>query len=111
MVRKLFSLLLALVIVVVGTVKPAYAVSDSSSLLNSYSTDFLAAITSEDLMDEAAKTAVDVVVTTGTWIAICYGADALATSVFPPAAAVAPFCPVIAGGTATAVGAVKAFAK
>jgi len=37
--------------------------------------------------------------------AICYAADAAATTVFPPAAALAPFCPALpslVGGTAAA---------
>ncbi|GFE72008.1 hypothetical protein [Chroococcus sp. FPU101] len=69
------------------------------------------------MKDAAVIGAVGVVVNVVTMIAICYGADALATSVFPPAAAVAPFCPAIAEGTGalvgtgTAVGAVKALAK
>lgn len=108
MLRKLFALVLALVIAVVGTVKPAYAVSDSSSLLNSYNTDFLAAITNEVVKDEIVKVAVDAAVngtvTIAVTLAVCYGADALATSVFPPAAALAPFCPVLAGGTGAVVG-------
>jgi hypothetical protein len=46
--------------------------------------------------------------------AVCYGADAIATAFFPPAAILAASCPsigVAAGGGSTVVQGVRAFAK
>jgi hypothetical protein len=56
-------------------------------------------------------------ITIGTMIGaavICYGADAIATAVFPPAAILAAYCPAIgaaAGGGGTVVQGARAFAK
>jgi hypothetical protein len=133
--KRVVSSLLVLCVLLIGTLTPVNAYADelnsggaSSSetrvdisghhnrtTINNYprdeyygsqeSPDFLGAVTEGAMY--TAGFAIGAAV-------VCYGADAIATAFFPPAAILAASCPgigVAAGGGSTVVRGVRAFAK
>lgn len=126
MFRSLIAVIVALAIAVVGVVKPAYAYSSDSGVMsvnpsvvingNDNSVSFYDSFdrfADEGTIKEPSDAFVDGLVngiaqTSGVVIGgvvVCYALDGIATAFFPPAAAVAAFCPAIgtAGGGAKAV--------
>ena len=109
MFKRLIAVVLTLVLVLGGMGKPAYAYSEVIPLMNieGSKTGSLVAISSavveEVITNEVVKPAVEATVAFVTVVAICVGADTLATSVFPPAAALLPYCPGVGGAFAGGV--------
>ncbi|UNU25847.1 hypothetical protein [Microcoleus vaginatus] len=109
MFKRLIAVILALVLVLGCMEKPAYAYSEVIPLMNleGSNTGSLVAISSavveEAITNELVKPAVEAAVAYVTVVAICMGADSLAASVFPPAAALLPYCPGVGGAFAGGV--------
>ena len=122
MLRALIAIFVAFAITFVGTAKPAYAYSDDFSMTSiptieiqangssSHISDFSnTRIDEEDIIYEEGieqsnpfwdgflKGAGETIGTATAGVVICYVADAAATTVFPPAAALAPVCAGLAG--------------
>lgn len=115
MLRKLIAIILGLAVAITGFVTPAYAYSANSGIVfdnhqENYSTGYdgygYSGRTTEDWSEKFGNSIVDgVVTTTGVAIGgvvVCYTLDGIATMFFPPAAALAAFCP---SAGAAAVGA------
>lgn len=109
MFKRLIAVILALVVVLGGMGKPAYAYSEAIPLMNiqGSNTGSLVAISSpvveEVVTDMLVKPAVEATVAYFTVVAICMGADGLAASFFPPAAILAPYCAGVGGAFAGGV--------
>jgi hypothetical protein len=129
--KRLISSLLVLCILLLGTLIPANAyayelgssgIASSSSkidisghhnrtTINNYpGTENYGAQESSTFADAVKDGAIYTVGFAVGATAICYGADLLATAAFPPAAFLAPYCPVVGGGTVLVRG-VQAIAK
>ena len=111
MVKKIIAVLLAVTISLLGAIKPAYA--ESLSLLAEISfisnqTSFFEQSTkfigdkTQQFVNEMGNQAIAATA----YVTVCYAADTLATSVFPPAGFIAPACPFIAEGIVTTEAAV-----
>lgn len=114
MLQKLIALVLAFALVLTGIIEPAYADSSYSGIIfdnhkETNSTDYYNYGSSDygnnrkDPSDQFIDSIVQGVVTT-TGLAVggvvtCYALDGIATAFFPPAAALAAFCPAIGGAT------------
>ena len=109
MFKRLIAVILALVLVLGCMEKPAYAYSEVIPLMNleGSNTGSLVAISSavveEAITNELVKPAVEAAVAYFTVVAIGLGADTLAASVFPPAAALFPYCSGVGGAFAGGV--------
>ena len=109
MFKRLIAVILWLVLVLGGMGKPAYAYSEVIPLMNieGSNTGSLVAMSSpvveEAITNGVVKPAVEATVAYFTVVAICMGADTLAASVFPPAAALLPYCPGVGGAFAGGV--------
>ena len=121
MFKRLIAVILALVLVLGCMEKPAYAYSEVIPLMNleGSNTGSLVAISSavveEAITNELVKPAVETTVVFFTVVAICITLDTLASSIFPPAAALLPYCPsaggALAGGVAVGQTPVKEVVK
>jgi hypothetical protein len=117
--KRSVSLVLVLCVLFLGALAPAYAnelngsgvVSSGTQVnigghhnrttINNYPRDsYGGSQGSSVFLDSVANGAISTVGFALGATAICFGADALATSVFPPAAFLAPYCP----GIGTAIG-------
>lgn len=132
MFRSLIALAVAFAIAIAGFVKPAYAYSGNSDVMpgnynteirgNNNTVNFKDSFNnnnrgtvdpfdsfSKGFMDGAATT---IGITIG-GVVVCYTVNGIAATVFPPAAALAAFCPAlgaVSGGATAAAGGVKAVA-
>lgn len=116
MLRYVTAVFAALVIVLTGIAQPAYAYSQNSGIVfdnhqehNSddyyYSSrDYYGssqnAYSDRTLTDSFVDGAVEGVGGLVGAVTACYALDAVATTVFPPAAALAAFCPALGGAAA-----------
>jgi hypothetical protein len=122
MLRKIIALIAIFTVFFTGFNQPAFAANPSTlGLLDGFSMDMnwgnrFSFGSSSDNFDTNSRSSffsrqiqnfVDAAVIGAEGVvggaAVCYTADAAATTVFPPAALLAPFCPVLptlAGGTA-----------
>lgn len=119
MLRKLIAIILGLAVAITGFVTPAHAYSANSGIVfdhhqESYSTGYgySGGTTEDNLSEEFVNGVVDGIVTT-TGLAIggvvaCYALDGIATAFFPPAAALAAFCPSAGAATVGANALVQA---
>lgn len=109
MFKRLIAVIVTLFLVFGGMGKPAYAYSEVIPLMNLEvaNTGSLVAISSpvveEVVTDMLVKPAVEATVAYFTVVAICMGADGLASSFFPPAAILAPYCAGVGGAFAGGV--------
>lgn len=102
MFKRLIAVILTLVLTLGSMGQPAYAYSEVIPLTNLEvsNTGSLVGMTlpvEEVITDMLVKPAVEATVAYFTVVAICLGADGLATSFFPPAAILAPYCAGVAG--------------
>jgi len=105
MFKRLIAVILTLFLVLGGMGKPAYAYSEVIPLMNlaGSNTGSLFAMSSPsqdsglDVITDVVKPVTVQLVTLGTAIGICMAADAAASTVFPPAAALMPYCAAIGG--------------
>lgn len=115
MFKRLVAVILTLVVVLGGMGKPAYAYSGEILLMNleGSNTGRLSEMSfpnaesaSDEFIKWVVKPAVEAVVGFGAVATVCIAADAAASVVFPPAAALLPYCPAIGGafGGGVAVG-------
>jgi hypothetical protein len=126
MFQSLIAVIVALAIAITGFVKPACANSSDLPSFISVNSPYAIVVDSENdsaasiryAIQEATEHLVDTVskglVETAEYAvggyAACYILDSIATLFFPPAAAVAAFCPV-AGGAGAVFGETKAVSK
>ncbi len=112
MFKSLIAVMLTLFLVLGGMGKPAYAYSEVIPLMNlaGSNTGSLFAMSSPsqnsglDVIEDVVKPVTVQLVTVGTFIGICMAADAAASTVFPPAVALMPYCaPVVGAFTGGAV--------
>ena len=105
MFKRLIAVILALVLVLGGMGKPAYAYSEVIPLMNfeGSNTGSLVAMSSPVVEEAITIEAIKAAVSFLTVVGICVGADTLAASVFPPAAALLPYCPGVGGAFAGGV--------
>jgi hypothetical protein len=125
MFRSFIALLVVFTIVFLGIINPAYAASREADIMprsfpitinnkgNDNSVYFNTSFNSsddkratEDLSEELLDSVINGIVTTaGVAIGgavVCYAFDGIATAFFPPAAALAAFCPGVGAATGTA---------
>jgi len=102
MFKRLIAVILSLLLVLGGMGKPAYAYSEAIPLMNiqGSNTGSLVAISSEVVQEAITLEVIKAGVSFFTVYGICFGANALATSVFPGAIALMPYCAAI-GATFT----------
>lgn len=121
MLRSLIAFIVALTIAITGIVQPAYAASDNTYNFSNqgngnsiYLNDSLqnsnpgVANTILQPFIDGAVAAVGTIVGTAV---VCYVAIPAVTTVFPPAAALVPFCPAIGTSIGGAEAAVKFVAQ
>jgi len=97
MFKSLIAVILTLVLVFGGVGKPAYALSEGIDTISSN-----AMMNSTELQEFVVIKATETGVAFFTLAAICLTINGLATTVFPPASALLPFCLVGGGATAAA---------
>jgi len=107
MMRNFLAVFLAFTIIFIGFTKPAYAssvnfdfrsissVSQSSNFQDTFSPLSDSNPKSKIILRFMEKMIGDAAKDITGYAVICYTADGLATTVFPPAAAIAPFCPAL----------------
>lgn len=112
MLRKLIAIILILTVAITGFVTPAYASSTNSLIIidnhkEIYSNDNnynYAERTTENSSEKFINSFIDGMTNTAGAlagaVAVCFALDGLATTIFPPAATLAAFCPSLGGGAA-----------
>lgn len=114
MLRKLVALVIVLALVLTGIMEPAYADSSYSGITfdnhkESNSIDYYNygdiyygdtdKDSSEQFIDSAIQGGITTLGTVVGGLVTCYTLDGIAAVFFPPAAALAAFCPTIGGAT------------
>lgn len=114
MMRNFLAIFLAFTVIFISCTKPAYAgsvnfdfrsissVSQSSNFQDTFSPLSDSNPKSNAVLRFMGKMVGDAAKDITGYAVICYTADGLAATVFPPAAAIAPFCPAL--GTSAASG-------
>ncbi len=104
--RRLIALILAFVASIAGIAEPAYAYSNNSGIVyDNHKEEYYNPLQNNDKdhqknpANSFVDGAVNGVMYAAGAMAACYVLDGLATGIFPPAAALASFCPAIGGAT------------
>ncbi|MEG4009938.1 hypothetical protein QUA41_27645 [Microcoleus sp. Pol11C1] len=103
MFKPLIAVFFSLILLLGGMGKPAYASSGVLPLMNfeGGKTGVVLEVGSpaleEFLTNSLVKKSVESAVTFGTVVVICFTANTVATTVFPPAAVILPYCPAVGG--------------